>query len=182
MAQSQQYPAILVRTGLDAAGLFLVQGWDMVQNLTDRWGDINDYEAEKKGEALVRLQQDEALLNRLREQMVYEDSFIVQVDGQYGILVEFEYLTKESEEREGASEEFIAQLKPFDEMIRLLIERLPAFQEKFPAVRFGVPPEEEIYLNRPALWAFFPDGALALVERQALHQALVSNDDDLITY
>ncbi len=69
--------------------------WHISQNLTDRLGEINDFDAENK--PLDKLQHESGLLDRLREQMVDEITFVARKDGRFGILFEVECASQESE-------------------------------------------------------------------------------------
>lgn len=133
--------------------------WRISQNLTDRWGDLNYYNGSNK--PLAPLEQDEALLERLRSQMWDELTFIVRKDGQYGILFECEYASQESE---GIDDDF----KPHAEMIRLIDEAAVELSGLFPGVEFAIPDEDEIIEGRPALWAFVKDGLLDAQDRERL--------------
>lgn len=123
--------------------------WFISQNLTDRWGDINYHNAENKP---LQPLFDESFLERLRSQMVGEETFVVRKDGKFGILFETEFASKESEE--------VETFKPHEEVVEALMRGMALLVEKFPTVQFCVPDKEEIINERPAAWAFVADGLL----------------------
>lgn len=131
--------------------------WRISQNLTDRWGELNYHNGENK--PLEPLEKDEVLLERLRSQMWDEMTFIVRKDGQYGILFECEYVSRESEASMGDGNEY-DQLSPHSEMIKLLDAGICELSGLFPGVEFSIPDEDEIVNGRPAIWAFVKDGLL----------------------
>lgn len=148
--------------------------WQLSQNLTDRWGDLNYHNSENK--PLELLSDNEPLLSRLVGQMWDEATFVVRKDGQFGILFEAEYCSRESEEHEqGLHEsEWFAKLKPHEEAVKLLIENMKPLVEKFPSVLFAVPEPAQVINDRPAAWAFVPDGHLTAEQREELGRALLS--------
>ncbi len=133
--------------------------WNISQNLTDRWGDINRHNEANK--PLGMLENDAGLLERLRSQMWDELTFVVRKDGQYGILYEAEFCSQESEEHEKEHDpEWHAKLNPHTVVVKALVEGLQQLAAKFPGVQFSVPHESQICNDRPAAWAFVADGAL----------------------
>ncbi|MEX3983633.1 hypothetical protein AB4Y45_32145 [Paraburkholderia sp. EG287A] len=149
-------------------------GWNLSQNLTDRWGDLNYHNAENK--PLELLSDNEPLLKRLVDQMWDEATFVVRKDGQFGILFEAEYCSRESEEADKSihDSEWFAKLKPHDEAVKELLEAMKPLAEKFPGVLFAVPEAEQVINDRPAAWAFVPDGHLTAEQREELGRALLS--------
>lgn len=139
--------------------------WRISQNLTDRWGDLNYHNSTAKPLAL--LEEDKALLERLRSQMWDELTFIVRKDGQYGILFECEFISHESEVSMGDGNEY-DQLKPHTEMIKLLDAGICDLAGLFPGVEFAIPDEDHIVNGRPAIWAFVKDGLLDAQDRERL--------------
>lgn len=135
--------------------------WLISQNLTDRWGDINYHNAANK--PLAELEENKDLLERLRSQMVGEETFIVRKDGKYGILFEMEFLSIESEDDES--------LKPHDEVVEALLRGMQKIAENFPGIELAVPDKAEIVNERPAAWAFVADGLLADDQRKAFIDA-----------
>lgn len=119
--------------------------WRISQNLTDRWGELNYHNSENK--PLRPLEQDEVLLESLRSQMWDEITFIVRKDGQYGILFECEFISRESEVSMGGGEEY-DQLNPHAEMIKLLDAGICKLAGLFPGVEFAIPHEDEIVNGR----------------------------------
>ncbi|WP_434717082.1 hypothetical protein P5X00_36915 [Paraburkholderia sp. A2RO-4L] len=147
--------------------------WPISQNLTDRWGELNYHNEENK--PLELLSDNEALLTRLVDQMWDEMTFIVRKDGQFGILFEAEFCSIESElpHKEQCCAEWFATLKPHAEVVKVLLEGLKPLAEKFPGVEFAVPPASEVINDRPAAWAFVPDGLLTAEQRKELGRALL---------
>lgn len=144
--------------------------WHIAQNLTDRWGEINPAEPDKKL-VLRILEADTDLLNRLRAQMFEEDTFIVNKGGRWGILFELEYCSQESETDLVGSE----TAKAFDPQSTVedrLIKGMNAIAGNYPGVDFGVPEPGNTYQDRPSAWAFVPDGLLNDESREALGRAL----------
>lgn len=162
-------PVIAVRSLID--GDYWTE-WRISQNLTDRWGVINDFDAANK--PLRELQTDPVLLQRLRRQMWDEITFITRMNGQWGLLFEVEYCSIESETREAqAMGETTNGLKPHAAVIAALKVRLRQLEPEFPGVSFGIPHESQVVDNRPAAWAFVPDGLLDEDQRARLGKALL---------
>lgn len=145
--------------------------WRISQNLTDRWGDLNYYNSHEK--PLEPLEKDESLFKRLLDQMWDELTFIVRKDGQYGVLFECEFISRESEASMGDGNEY-DQLRPHTEMIAILDAGI---REKlipsFPGVEFAIPDEDHIVNGRPAIWAFVKDGLLDAQDRERLGSLLL---------
>lgn len=137
--------------------------WFISQNLTDRWGEINYYDAKKK--PLAPLEEDPDLLQRLRAQMVSEASFIARKDGIFGILFETEFASFESEEDDKES------FRPHAEVVEDLLRKMEPLAESFPCIPFCVPDKMEIINERPAAWAFVADGMLDRDQRKAFAEA-----------
>jgi hypothetical protein len=148
--------------------------WHISQNLTDRWGELNYHNEENK--PLELLVDDEALLARLVDQMWDEATFVVRKDGKFGILFEAEFCSIESEtpQKELCNAEWFATLKPHSEVVNALLEGMKPLEEKFPGVLFAVPPASEVINDRPAAWAFVPDGHLNAEQRKELGSALLN--------
>ena len=145
--------------------------WKISQNLTDRWGEINDYNGHLK--PLQALQEDEQLLARLRAQMCDDISFIVRKDGQFGILFECEYCSIESEKGAYTGCD-TSTFKPHKKMISIINANGLELAKEFPGVLFCIPDESEIANNRPALWAFVADGMLDEIARKKLGLAMLN--------
>ena len=143
--------------------------WNIITNLTDRWGEINEYNAELKPRDQLT-DYDGALLNVLRQEMWDEITFIVQKDGKFGILYEVEFASRQSEEGLGGSTQ---ELSDHDVVMNSIAQRLEVLATKFPGVSFCVPPESEIANDRPAAWAFVPYGMLDPLRREELGKALL---------
>ncbi|MFN9471425.1 hypothetical protein [Acidovorax sp.] len=154
---------------LDTPGAFST--WRITQNVTDRWGEINENPDAQhlKGQ----LRSDPELLERLQCQMFEEDTFIVRKDGVWGVLFELEFCSRESEVNLDSPEEN-AKRPPRDLVIANLIADLLEMQGQFPGVHFTVPDPANIYEERPAVWAFVPDGLLEDPQREALARMLQS--------
>lgn len=147
--------------------------WNISQNLTDRWGDLNYHDADKK--PLELLEDDDAILDRLKAQMWDEATFIVRKDGKFGILFEVEFCSLESEEHAKDGDlDWYAKLKPHTEVVKALLEGMQPLATKFPGVQFAVPEECNVYDDRPAAWAFVSDGLLTEDQREELGKALLN--------
>jgi hypothetical protein len=147
--------------------------WNLSQNLTDRWGDLNYHDEENK--PLELLSDDEPLLTRLVSQMWDEATFVVRKDGKFGILFEAEFCSRESEEHDAKhNPEFFAKLKSHDEAVKELLNGMKPLAEKFPGVLFAVPEPQAVINDRPAAWAFVADGLLTPEQRDELGHALLS--------
>lgn len=145
--------------------------WAISPNLTDRWGDLNYHNAMNK--PLEPLEDNPELLDALRAQMWGESTFIVRKDGQFGILFEVEFMSRESEEHAKDSDPtWYAGLKPHADMVPILLAGLAPIAEKFPAVEFCVPNESYIANDRPAVWAFVSNGLLDAAQLEELGKAL----------
>lgn len=146
--------------------------WAISQNLTDRWGEINSHDAAKK--PLRELEADPELLPRLRAQMWDEITFITRKDGQFGVLFEVEYCSIESETKSAQDMgETTAGMKPHSVVIAALMKGLQQLQPEFPGVSFAIPHESQVVDDRPAAWAFVPDGLLDEQQRMKLGRALL---------
>lgn len=147
--------------------------WNITQNLTDRWGELNYHDAANK--PLGLLESDHPLLERLRAQMWDELTFVVRKDGQFGILFEAEFCSRESEAQDQQCDSaWYASLKPYSEVVKALLDGMAPLMEKFPGVQFAVPDQTQVINGRPAAWAFVADGLLSDVQRAELGQALLS--------
>lgn len=142
--------------------------WKISTDLTDRWGEINENQWPRK--PFVALLGSEGLLDCLREQMVDESTFVARKDGRFGLLFEVEYMSKESEGSHGEGVEY--KLKNQATINQLLIDGMSRLVEQFPGVEFCVPTPEVVIYERPAAWAFMPDGALNEDQRNELARAL----------
>lgn len=147
--------------------------WKISQNLTTRDGDLNYHDAENK--PLEFLEFDEDLLARLRAQMWDGITFITRKDGKFGLLFEMEFCSLESEEENKNDDPaWYAALKPHADVIKTLLDGLKPLAERFPGVEFAVPDEAHIANDRPAAWAFVPDGLLSDEQREELGKALLN--------
>lgn len=152
--------------------------WLLENNLTDRWGEFNEYASDRKP-GLAILQLDEALaledqlLERLREQMCSETTFIARKDGKFGLLYEVEYTSRESESQLCEPEE-LSSYKPHETVVAALLEGLQKVQGAFPNIEMGVPDSDEIIWNRPAVWAFAPLDVLDETQRSLLDSMLAT--------
>lgn len=148
--------------------------WNIVQNLTDRWGELNYHRAGDK--PLEALETDEDLLDRLRAQMCGEMTFVVQKDGQFGLLFEYEYASFESEE--GAGYDDPSLFPPHQDVVQRLVAGISRIADQFPGVDLCVPDASQIIDERPAVWAFVNDGQLDEAQREALADALANITTD----
>jgi len=137
--------------------------WMISPNLTDRWGEINEYAQDRK--PLHELLSQAELLERLRAEMTDEVTFIARKDGVYGLLFEVEY---ESIESDSTDDEKRPDLKPHDEVVARLITAMQQNAHRFPSAVMCVPPADEICNDRPAAWAFVPHGAMHEDAREEL--------------
>lgn len=142
--------------------------WNITQNLTDRWGDINPRNASLA--AAIGLT-DPVRLSSLQNQMWGEDTFVVRKDGRLGILFEIEFTSIESDAR---SAEEAREFKPYDEVVNVLLEGLKTVASGFPGVEFCVPESDQVIYGRPAVWAFVSDGSLNDELRNALGTRLLA--------
>jgi hypothetical protein len=142
----QKAPPVAVTAPDGAPGL-----WDIQQNLTDRWGEVNQHSLEQKP-ALLFLVLQIHLMERLRNLMTGEDTFIVMKDEAYGLLFEFEYISAESEE--SAGDQLGRKLPAHAEIVECLCKGLAKLQAEYPFVEFCIPPKEEAVSERPAVWGF----------------------------
>ena len=150
--------------------------WRIFRDLTDRWGEVNWYDAAKK--PIDKLEGDPALLAHMCAQMWDEITFIVCKDSAFGVLFEAEFCSRESEldttkERGALESNWYKRLKPHAVVVKVLLDGLKQLAERFPGVQFGVPEESVIYENRPAVWAFVPDGLLSDEKRTELGRAIL---------
>jgi hypothetical protein len=145
--------------------------WRITQNVTDRWGDINESSDAQHLKGMLK--GDPEMFERLQLQMFEEDTFIVRKDGVWGVLFELEFCSRESEANLDSPEEN-AKRPPRDLVITNLIADLLVMQGQFPGVHFTVPDPENVYEGRPAVWAFVPDGLLEDPQREALARMLQS--------
>lgn len=142
--------------------------WLVSPNLTDRWGEINDFDADKK--PFHELLSQPELLESLRGQMTGEITFIARKDGVYGLLYEVEYESIESDGQECMT----SRLKPYDDVVAAIITSMQQNAHRFPSVEMCVPPADQVCNDRPAAWAFVPDGALHEDARSELADLLNS--------
>lgn len=146
--------------------------WNISQNLTDRWGDINYHDGDNK--PLELLEDNDDLLERLRAQMWDECTFIVRKDGKFGILFETEFCSLESEEHaKDGDPDWYATLKHHAEAVNALLEGMMPLAERYPGVQFAAPDQSQIINERPAAWAFVPDGLLSAEQRKDLGKAML---------
>lgn len=142
--------------------------WMISVNLTDRWGGINTYASEQK--PLHELLLAPGLLSELREQMTGELTFVARKDGVFGLLFEVEYESIESDGDELGAK----GLKPHAEVAAALLSALQQNAHRFEAAELCIPPAAEICNDRPAVWAFVPNGAMDEDARVDLAQFLDS--------
>jgi hypothetical protein len=149
--------------------------WRISQNLTDRWGEFNRFEEARKPLAL--LEGNPELLERLLAQMWDEITFVVRMDGQFGLLYEVEYCSRESEQGcdpEEQASDWFKNLRPQAVVEQALLKGMEPLAQQFPGVKFGVPDAQWIIEQRPAAWAFVPDGLLDEQQRETLGKALLA--------
>lgn len=147
--------------------------WQINTNLTDRWGEINRFDEDNKP---LEMLENDTFLKHLHEQMWEENTFIVRKDGKFGILFEVEYMSRESEAPYGDPED---RLPSHETVVRRLLTHMAPLAARFPGVSFCVPEESEIINDRPAAWAFVPDGHFSPEQREELGLALYDLGDPL---
>jgi hypothetical protein len=146
--------------------------WAISSNLTDRWGNINMFDFEKK--PLEQLENTPGLLNSLIEQLTDEITFVVRKDGHYGLLFEVEYSSIESEANNGDLDptgedaEYVAGLKPHSEVVARILQALQEEAHRFPQVEMCIPDASQICNDRPAAWAFMPSSSMTVEQREEL--------------
>lgn len=124
--------------------------WAIEQNLSDRWGDLNCVQLDQKP-SMMRLMTDAPLVERLQKVMTGEDSFVVVKDGRFGVLVEIEYCSRESDTHSDTQEEVYP---PYEAQKALLLDSLKGFAKDYPQLEFSVPDASCVYNGRPAVWGF----------------------------
>lgn len=145
--------------------------WLITQNLTDRWGEINDNADEQVCQQLEA----SGLLDTMRALMWDEMTFIVRKNGRFGVLYELEYQSRESETgASGITPDELAALKPHSDVVAALLSRLQGLQGDYPKVSFCVPDAKEIIHSRPAVWAYVDNDDLTAQQREALGRALLA--------
>lgn len=146
--------------------------WNIEQNLTDRWGEFNDYNSREKA-GLELLQLDTPLYNKLLEMMPmeYEMAFMVRKDQKLGILFEAEFCSVESEEVSG-NDHAEGELEHHDNVVGSLLHGLKNLKSSYPNVEFCVPDASQVVNDRPAVWAFFLPDTLSKEQRNELAEAL----------
>lgn len=139
--------------------------WSLVDNITDRWGELNEHQPELK--CHDELIANPLLLERLRDQMWGELTFLARKDGKWGILFEIEFMSTESD---GPSDTL--DLRPYDEVTEILTRCAGDIASRYPEVSFAIPDAAYIHRGRPALWAYFDDCALTVMDIEALGSEL----------
>lgn len=143
--------------------------WSIETDLTDRWGDLNGAFPQHKP-SLRQLTTDDALRERLVGQMWDELTFVTRKDTRWGLLFESEFISVESEEGVMDYEE---ELRPQTEMNAQIMGFIATAAPRYPGVEFCIPDPEMVVSNRPALWAFVPDGLLDAAKREELGMAIL---------
>ncbi|MDP3639527.1 MAG: hypothetical protein U0989_20440 [Azonexus sp.] len=69
--------------------------------------------------------------------------------------------------------DWYATLKPHAEVVKVLLDGMKLLAERYPDVQFAVPDESQVINDRPAAWAFVPDGLLSAEQREELGKALL---------
>lgn len=143
--------------------------WNIENNLTDRWGELNDaYWQYKPGVAILSI--DTALYEKLQSQMWDELSFIVRKDGKFGLLFETEVPCHESESENGGDSEGLPLRAVVEERLR---STMAALEKTYPQVQFCIPDPAEIYYERASIWAFYELDSLTAEQRKALGMTLL---------
>jgi hypothetical protein len=143
--------------------------WDFTPNISDCTGHLNHHDWVNKVAGHV-LANDAALLEQLQEQMVDEATYIAAKDGKLGILMEFEYVSLESD---GACHNAdVNDQVPYQDRVAQLVRNHRPLEAQYPKVQFCVPEPRLVTYDRPAIWAFFENGALTREQRESLYKAM----------
>lgn len=143
--------------------------WNIENNLTDRWGELNDtYWQYKPGVAILTT--DTALRDKLLSQMWDEITFVVRKDGKFGLLFEAEFTSQESESDNGDTTGTYPPRATVEEFLR---KSIAALEKSYPQVQFCIPDPAEIFYERPAIWGFYELDSLTAEQREALGMALL---------
>ncbi len=128
--------------------------WSMNLNLTDRWGELID--------EVPAFERDPQFLERLRAQMVEEESFIVRKKTAFGVMIEYEFTSTCSDGSAALNR------LTYEGVCDLLLANLRKRAEEFPQVHFAIGDPDHCYKGRPTVWAFIPDQALDDAQRAEL--------------
>lgn len=145
--------------------------WNIEQNLTDRWGTLNSYMAERKP-SLAILALDAPLLETLCHEMYDETTFISRKDGQFGVYYEIEFASLESEAENQEGDLNPIEYEPHAKVVAHLLEGINKVASQYPNVEFCIPDATNIINDRPAIWAFVKSGTLTSAERANLGDTL----------
>jgi len=146
--------------------------WFISQRLTDIFGEINM--GNEDSTPLQTLWYDPPLLERLIAQMWDEATFVVRKDGNFGLLYEVEFLSRESESCLTNDPAELEKLNSHADVVARLTQGLKELQVVFPQVDFCVPAAHNIVQGRPAAWAFAKDGLLNEEQRCELGMKILS--------
>lgn len=172
--------AYAVLTDLDPEVLVQLPGtgkanttWNISAYLSTSCGALNV--SQSRLPAYAELEEDFALLERLRAQRWEEVTFIARKDGVYGLLYELEFVSRESADADFHEDvDYIASLKPQKQVEKELSAGLAVLSGRFAGVQFCIPDSSSAFLSRPTVWAFVPDGVLDADGRNALGNALLA--------
>jgi hypothetical protein len=143
-----------------------------IQQVSSRFGELSP--AREHREIVRQLQVNPILYDRLIGQMYDETTVISWKDGQFGILFEIEFASKESE----IDAKDVVDYLPHEEVLCRVAGGLERLSKDFPGIEFAIPHESVIFQGRPAAWAFVPEGVLCDFEhREALVEAMYRLDD-----
>lgn len=146
--------------------------WFISQRLTDNFGDVNM--GNEDTSPLQTLWYDQPLLERLIAQMWDEATFVVRKDGNFGLLYEVEFFSRESESCLTNDPVELGKLNSHADVVARLTQGLKQLQLGFPQVDFCVPAAHNIIQGRPAAWAFAKDGLLNKEQRCELGMKMLS--------
>lgn len=144
--------------------------WSIETDLTDRWGELNESFPQHKP-SLRELSVDDELRERLTAQMWDEMCFVVRKDSRWGVLFEAEFVSIESE---NGDESYDPPLRTQAAMNEQILRFIAAAAPEYPDVEFCIPEPGMVVSDRPALWAFVPDGLLDAAARGKLGNAILS--------
>lgn len=146
--------------------------WRISLWLTDRYGAL-DQVGLKSRPAWKALHDNPALLERLKEQMPWEASFVVRKDGVWGLLFDISFPTVESEKDQvDPQDPWYLKLPTREEVSRRILRALPRLGSTYSGLQFAVPDVEHVDLHRTAVWVFVPNGSLDAAQRCELLAAM----------
>lgn len=137
--------------------------WNLIPYLTGRYGDLNPFFEESRG--AYALCADPQRLERLRMKLFQETTFVACKDGEFGLLMEFEYCTVEGDPGADPLGTGV-ELLPTAQLKQVLANHLAPFATQYPKLSFAVHAGEFSY-GRANVWIFIPESEIddALMHR-----------------